>query len=69
MNSHNPLYIIRGHIAEAAIEAAENDDTARIDFLSPDFAVTLLSVMRAPKPMNNQQRLKSKKNIRLSCSS
>lgn len=67
MNSHNPLYIIRGHIAEAAIEAAENDDTARIDFL--------VQILQSPFERHEgaeayeQPTAIEKQNIRLSCSS
>jgi len=40
MNLANPLYVLRNHLAEIAIRAAENDDAGEID--------TLLELLRAP---------------------
>jgi len=40
MRLANPLYVLRNHLAEIAIRAAENDDAGEID--------TLLALLRAP---------------------
>lgn len=40
MRLANPLYVLRNHLAELAIRAAENDDASEID--------TLLTLLRAP---------------------
>lgn len=40
MNGANPVYVLRNHLAELAIQAAENDDPAEID--------TLLNLLRTP---------------------
>jgi len=40
MNRVNPLYVLRNHLAQAAIEAAQNDDAGPID--------TLLDLLRDP---------------------
>src|SRR5690606_33443640 len=40
MNSHNPLYVLRNHLAEGAIRAAALGDVSEID--------TLLKLLRDP---------------------
>lgn len=40
MNAANPVYVLRNHLAEQAIRAAENDDAGEID--------TLLMLLRTP---------------------
>jgi uncharacterized protein YdiU (UPF0061 family) len=40
MNRANPLYVLRNHLAEAAIQAAKKDDASEID--------TLLMLLRDP---------------------